>query len=223
MRFRSSILFALLLCCSTLCGQSPLATDITLTGKVWMANGEPAVGATILCDDYSPEPVRVLTDENGDFLLRVEGHWDTQISAASNDLRQQAALRISSADLRSVQNEPIRIQLRDARPIQLEIRKNGEPVAAARIGIQNRPLSLTKTDSDGNATAWVPADEKVDRIWVFHPQEGVAAWEPGQSDHQLQDGVPLQLSMHSANPHLIRMRDQFRDPVEGVTGMLPKT
>lgn len=216
MRFcLSSTLFALL-SYSTLCAQAPSTTELALAGIALMPDGTPAAGASVLCGSYRAKPIRVRADEQGEFRFQTACFMDANISVASSDLRYQATRRISAADLRRQQSEPLQIKLRYARRIEIELRKDGRPVGSAFIGIRDRPLSWTKTNPDGNAIAWVPANEKVDIIWAFHAQEGVALWDPDKSDRQLQDGVPLALSMHSPRRHRLLLQDQFGDPVAGV-------
>jgi hypothetical protein len=185
-------------------------------GRVLLPGGAPAAGAVVWAvnGDRADGVAQVQADRKGEFRLRHAFDWGASLNARSDDWRLQASIAVPRDKAREMFARPVEIRLKPAREQVVSVTFQGKPVADASVMAveQLNGKIPARTDHDGQARLWLPADVKLRTIVAFHPSFGAGGFGFDDTNALPPQGV-LSLAIQPAQPHKIRVVDGQGQPV----------
>lgn len=189
--------------------------QMTLSIKVVMADGSPAVGAIVesLSDLYDPDVV-VTTDAAGQTRLDGVFGGGAKIWARSADGAYQATKTVPRSLVRSAAARPVGLELSPAASHEVSVLSQGRPVDGARvavIGLTFRARGVT--NEDGKCRIRFPSDGILRGLAAWHAELGVASTGNWKGDDLTK---PTQVSLMPHVPYTVRVVDTVGRPVGGL-------
>jgi beta-lactamase regulating signal transducer with metallopeptidase domain len=195
---------------------------LTATGLVLHEDGSPAVGATVsVVGESEQQSPTVRAEQDGRFRLSHPFTSRSYLLAQSADRRHQAVFLVVPATARVTLQRAIELKLSPARKQQVLLTANGEPVAGARVVVIGRYTVEERSGPDGQATVWLPAGEKINRILAWDPQLGTAARSFGRSlesappFESAPPTGPVELNLGTQLARMFRVVDPTGKPIPG--------
>lgn len=188
---------------------------VPVTGRVLMADGSPAAGATVESITLSGDPpVLTRTDVSGRFQLRDIFENCARLHASSADGKHQTTLMVSSAAARTSFASGVDLSLSPALTHEVIVLSGGRPVEGARVAATGQQFKVCGvTGRDGKVKLQLPATERLTTLVAWHPELGVNG---ADNLNKLPPTDTTNLALLPPAPHTIRVIDPDGKPVGGL-------
>jgi len=157
--------------------QTPPRDLVPIMGTVVDESGNPVLAAEVSIEWYPQGRAAAQTDKDGRFELQVpQAAARGRLVRALADGGQLQARYALPWEERSGAPEPIRLQLRPARRVVLQVvDQEGKPVSRARAGVlgDSAHLEAGETDAAGNAVFLVYPDARIEYVYAFADAKGL--------------------------------------------------
>ncbi len=187
---------------------------VPVKGRVLMADGSPAAGATVESITLSGNPpVLTRTDASGRFQLRDVFENCARLHASSADGKLQTTLMVSSAAARTSFASGVDLSLSPALTHEVIVLSGGRPVEGARVAATGQQFKVCGvTGRDGKVKLQLPATERLTTLVAWHPELGVNG---ADNLNKLPPTDTTSLALLPPAPHTIRVIDPDGKPVAG--------
>lgn len=189
---------------------------LQIRGRVELPGGAPAAGARLLTVHNNLNLARhaLAADADGQFVLDDPFLEQTMIIARSSDEKLQRVTSIAPAQVRTIADKPLRIELRPAGQINLRVTRNGQPAHGVKVAVDNTAASAA-TNEQGEVHLLIPVGSYGNRISAWHPEWGIggATLKPPSPDTA---DSKIEIALQEPQPRRIRVVDQDDRPVAGL-------